>query len=210
MALFVIILEIIRHCYESRKARGFRTRTFDPGIIMAVLGLAMSALAPRGVVRASCIIPLLKPIVSCRLCCQIHSCYSNQSIFCNPCDDEICVHKSWRQKCFFFQFEIVINVLVSSFRFICIPMLWVCGHYKYFTSFSAGIDFRRQNLTSVDVRFWRPNSIPALKGLIDQSSLTSSRSDQPAKLLCLHLIKHATLHWCWINVGPVSQTVAQH
>ena len=27
---------------------------------------------------------------------------------------------------------------------------------------SAGIVFRRQNLTSVDVRFWRPKSIPAL------------------------------------------------
>ena len=32
-------------------------------------------------------------------------------------------------------------------------MLWVYGHYKYFDSFSAGIDFRRQNLTSkVDPR----------------------------------------------------------
>ena len=32
------------------------------------------------------------------------------------------------------------------------------GHYKY--SFSAGIDYRRQNLTSiVDVGFWRLKSI---------------------------------------------------
>ena len=52
-----------------------------------------------------------------------------------------------------FQFEIIINVLVSSFRFILLPMLWVYGHYKYFNSFSAGIDFRRQHLTSkVDPR----------------------------------------------------------
>ena len=29
-------------------------------------------------------------------------------------------------------------------------------------SYSAGIDFRRQNLTSVDVRFRRLKSIPAL------------------------------------------------
>ena len=29
-------------------------------------------------------------------------------------------------------------------------------------SYSAGIDFSRQNLTSVDVRFWRLKSIPAL------------------------------------------------
>ena len=28
--------------------------------------------------------------------------------------------------------------------------------------YSAGIDFGRQNLTSVDVRFWRLKSIPAL------------------------------------------------
>ena len=44
-------------------------------------------------------------------------------------------------------------------------MLRVYGHYKYFYSYSAGIDFRRQNLTSVDVRFSRLKSIPALKGL---------------------------------------------
>ena len=41
-------------------------------------------------------------------------------------------------------------------------MLWVYGHYKYFYSYSAGIDFSRQNLTSTDVRFWRLKSIPAL------------------------------------------------
>ena len=29
-------------------------------------------------------------------------------------------------------------------------MLWVYDHYKYVYSFSAGIDFRRQNLTSTD------------------------------------------------------------
>ena len=31
-------------------------------------------------------------------------------------------------------------------------------------SFSTGIDFRRQDLTSTDVRFWRLKSAPALKG----------------------------------------------
>ena len=41
----------------------------------------------------------------------------------------------------------------------------VYGHYKYFHSYSAGIDFSRQNLTSVHVRFWRPKYIPALLGL---------------------------------------------
>ena len=51
-----------------------------------------------------------------------------------------------------FQFEIIINVLVSSFRFIRIPMLWVHDHCKYFNSYSAGTDFSRQTLTSTDVR----------------------------------------------------------
>ena len=41
-------------------------------------------------------------------------------------------------------------------------MLWVYGHDKYFYSYSAGIDFSRQNLTSTDVRFWLLKSIPAL------------------------------------------------
>ena len=62
----------------------------------------------------------------------------------------------------FFQFLIIINVLVSSFHFIWIPILWVYGLYKYFYSYGMGIDFRRQNLTSTDVRFWHLKSIPAL------------------------------------------------
>ena len=49
----------------------------------------------------------------------------------------------------FFQFEVIIKVLFSSFRFIGIPMLWVYCHYKYFhADYSAGVDLRRQNLTS--------------------------------------------------------------
>ena len=66
----------------------------------------------------------------------------------------------------FFQFEIITNVLVSYFRFIWIPMLWVYRHYKYFISFGAGNVFICQNLTSTDVRFWRIKTVPALKGLI--------------------------------------------
>ena len=74
---------------------------------------------------------------------------------------EICLYKPWRQKGYF-QFENLMNDLLSSFRFIWIPMLWVYDHQKYFYSFSAGIDFRRQNLTSTDVSFWWLKSIPAL------------------------------------------------
>ena len=67
----------------------------------------------------------------------------------------------------FIQFEVIINVLVSSFQFISIPMLWVYVHYKYFNYFSAGIVFIhvRQNLTYKDVRFSRIETISALKGL---------------------------------------------
>ena len=51
------------------------------------------------------------------------------------------------------QFEIIINVLVSSFSYIWILMVWVYDHYKYLYSFSAGIDFRRQILTfKIDLR----------------------------------------------------------
>ena len=69
----------------------------------------------------------------------------------NPWSAEYFLYKPWRQKGFI-QFAIIINVLVSSFWFIWIPMLWVYGHYKYFYSYSAGIVFRRQNLTST---IWR-------------------------------------------------------
>ena len=34
--------------------------------------------------------------------------------------------------------------------------------FQRFNPYSAGIDFSRQNLTSVDVRFWRLKSLPAL------------------------------------------------
>ena len=50
----------------------------------------------------------------------------------------------------FFQFEIIINVSDSSFRFIWIHMLWVYDHYEYFIFFSGGIVCRLRNLTSTD------------------------------------------------------------
>ena len=72
--------------------------------------------------------------------------------------------KPWRLK-LFLQFEIILNVLIISFRFIWIHMLWVYDHYNYFNFFSAVIVFMSQNLTSTDVRFWRIKTVPALKGL---------------------------------------------
>ena len=50
----------------------------------------------------------------------------------------------------FFRFEIIVNVLVGSFRFIWIPILWVYGHYKYFNPFSAETVYRRQILPYKD------------------------------------------------------------
>ena len=51
------------------------------------------------------------------------------------------------------------------------------GHYKY--SYSAGIDFRRHNLTSTDVRFWRLKSIPALWGLREMGKTNKSDLVEP-------------------------------
>ena len=51
----------------------------------------------------------------------------------------------------FFQFQIITNALVIAFRFIWIPMLCVYGYYKIVYSISAGIDFRRQNVTFIDL-----------------------------------------------------------
>ena len=63
----------------------------------------------------------------------------------------------------FFQFEIIMNVLVSSFQTIWIPMLWVYDHWNYFNSFSVWIVFRRENLPSTDSRFWRIKTVHSLK-----------------------------------------------
>ena len=43
---------------------------------------------------------------------------------------------------------------------LIIPMLWVSRHFKYYHFYSAGIDFRRQNLTSkVDPRIVRSKTV---------------------------------------------------
>ena len=46
-----------------------------------------------------------------------------------------------------FQFEIIINVIVSPSRFILIPMLWVYGHYNFFMISVQG--------STLDVKIWR-------------------------------------------------------
>ena len=46
--------------------------------------------------------------------------------------------------------------LPASFEQLCFGSTAIIHLY---INFSTGIDFRRQNLTSVDVRFWRLKSI---------------------------------------------------
>ena len=74
---------------------------------------------------------------------------------CKPYNAGLLLYTNYMENKGVFQIEIIINVLVSFLRFIWIPMLWVYDHYTYFYSDSAGIDCRRQNLTSTDVWFWR-------------------------------------------------------
>ena len=54
------------------------------------------------------------------------------------------------------KFKITMNVSVSSFRFIWIPMLWVYGPYVFFNDFSGpSLDVRIWRLTSLYGRIWR-------------------------------------------------------
>ena len=53
----------------------------------------------------------------------------------------------------FLQFEIIINVRVSSIYLIWIPMLLVYSHYKYFNFFTAGTVFLSKNMTFEDDPF---------------------------------------------------------
>ena len=80
----------------------------------------------------------------------------------------ICINHGDHRVNWYMQFEIIINILVSSFRFVWIPMLSttvIMGMrpWSFFYFFRAGIVFIRQNLTSTDVRFWRIKTVPALK-----------------------------------------------
>ena len=77
----------------------------------------------------------------------------------------------------FFQVEInIINVFFfSSSRFVWIP-LWVYYRYTFCNSFSAGIVFRRKNLTSTDVKCW-PTKIYFWTSICDTRPSTSRVSD---------------------------------
>ena len=53
----------------------------------------------------------------------------------------------------FFQSEIIINILVTVLLHLNTHFMGLRPLYILF--FNAGTDYRRQKLTSVDVRFWR-------------------------------------------------------
>ena len=68
----------------------------------------------------------------------------------------------------FFQSEIILNVLVSSSRFIWSPMLWVYCYYKCLILSTAG--------STLDVTIWCLKLVPGLKRLkLFFKSYTSSR-----------------------------------
>ena len=60
--------------------------------------------------------------------------------------------------------------------------------YKSFNSFSAGIVFIHQNLTSTDVKFWRIKTIPALKGLIAGNDSNHYAAVQSQKVVSAYFI----------------------
>ena len=68
-----------------------------------------------------------------------------------PSNPEISLYKPWRPKGFY-QFVIIINVLLSSFCFIWKPILWVYDHYTFLIPLvRRQFDVhRRQAMTSKD------------------------------------------------------------
>ena len=108
------------------------------------------------------------------------------------------VFKPWRPKCFI-QFEIIKNVLVGSFWFIWKPMLWVYAHYKYFYSYSAGIDFRRQTLTCADVSLTTKVAPRAVR--VKPSGCITASFYIPEKRLDFSTTKEGKFPWnCYQNM----------
>ena len=73
---------------------------------------------------------------------------------CKKHEDERVISIQNNNKCLSQLFQLHLNTYVMGLR----PL------YMFYSS-SAGIDFKRQNMTSIDVRFWRLKTVPALKGL---------------------------------------------
>ena len=121
----------------------------------------------------------------------------------------------------FFKLEIIINVLVSSFCFIWIPMVWVYGYYIFLIFFSV------QRL-SLDVKIWRlymsdsvqilfSGSVPLIwqsrfahycylcshNPHTAESRFTAQRTENK------YIYRGSSAQLC-VNAGPASLTLAQH
>ena len=103
------------------------------------------------------------------------------------------------------QFEIIINVLVSSFRFIWIPILWVYGHYTV-------SDLRFQ----CGIRLWMWESDVHVGPLTKRVNADMTNSLYVCIISWLWYNVMAVLVLCFIfayscfNVEPPSSTLAQH
>ena len=60
-------------------------------------------------------------------------------------------NKAWRK----------MNIKLSEIILVVLIQI-IHNNFTHFNPYSAGIDFSRQNLMSVDVRFWHLKSIPTL------------------------------------------------
>ena len=87
------------------------------------------------------------------------------------------LHKQWRPKGFS-QFKIIINVFVSSLRFIWIAMLWVYGHYNYFLFLQYGDRL---------LTLWTSDS--------DDWSLSPHCKGQVGKKLNYNVALHPSTYW---------------
>ena len=69
------------------------------------------------------------------------------------------------------------------------------GHYKYLFSYSAGIDIRRQNLTSTDVDVYRRQ---ILTFTVDSRTIGAISSHEFLfNILCMNILSNIlSKHWC--------------
>ena len=79
-------------------------------------------------------------------------------------------------------------------------MLWVYGQRILFTLSMREVESRRQNLTSMDVRFWRLKSVPALK-MLNLRIITGKTSSQQRQSICITFVQ------CQPNVFDVGLTL---
>ena len=70
-------------------------------------------------------------------------------------------------------------------------------------SFSAWTVFRRQNLTSADVRFWRLKTVPALKGLIWHSPELRTGHREEVHSQCW-------TRWTWVSLPGYKTRNTRH